>query len=185
MKFYISSERKHNFDHLQSDHRRGNMSVFPSNEEFDCYLTMQKKGEAAIVWEELSSNKIYRVIPAAVEVNSGFRCKLMDVVDADDQKISVWTPVDIYDHLIKYGLDSYFRTLAPASQGGGKRKSTTYESVLLTNSGKRRCLVHSKSDTFVKEVRKALRHGAAKKRNMETEKKKEQDKCQTEEKKID
>ena len=81
-------------------------------------------------------------------------------------------------------MDSYFRTLAPKSRGR-KRKSIDYEAVFLTNHGKMRCLHHSKSDAFVKEIRKALRHGAAKQRNMETEKKKEQDKCQTEEKKID
>ena len=149
------------------------MSTFPSNEEFDFYLTIQKKGEAAIAWEELPSNKIYRVTPAAVEVNSGFRYKLMDVVDAENQKISVWTPVDIYDRLIKYGLDSYFRTLAPKSQGGrGKRKSTTYETVLLANNGKRRCLHHSKSDAFVKEIRKALRRKTEKDSKIEAEKKK-------------
>ena len=172
------------------------MSSFPNTEEFDFYLTMQKKGEAAITWEELPSNKIYRVTPAAVEVNSGFLYKLMDVVDAENQKISVWTPTDIYDRLIKYGLDSYFRTLAPKTASrGGKRKSTTYESVLLTNSGKRRCLVHSRTESFEKEIRKAFRRNFEKGSKIAAAKKKKKEQEgilnhenpaeKTEEKKID
>ena len=163
------------------------MSTFPSNEESDFYLTIQKKGEAAITWEELPCNKIYRVTPAAVEVNSGFRYKLMDVVDAENQKISV-CPADIYHRLIKYGLDSYFRTLTPKHRGG-KRKSTTYEAVLLTNSGQRRCLVHSRSESFEKEIRKALRRKIEKDSKIEGEKKKKKEEGnpseKTEEKKIE
>ena len=155
------------------------MSAFPSNEEFDSYLTIQKKGEAAITWEELPFNKIYRVTPAAVEVTNGHRYKLLDVVDAENQKISVWTPVDTYSHLVKCGLDSYFRTLAPKSQGR-KRKSNAYESVFLTKNGKMRCHHDSKSDAIVKEVQKIFRE--AKQRKMETEKKKVEKVCQTEEK---
>ena len=158
------------------------MLKFPSNEEFDVYLATQKKGEGAIAWEELTPNKIYHVTPAAVEVTNGHRYKLMDVVDAENQKISVWTPVDIYEQLIKHGVDSYFRALVPKIRRG-KRKSTAYESVLLTKNGKMRCHDHSKSDAFVKEIRKNLR--AAKQRKMETEKKKVDEACQTEEKKID
>ena len=103
----------------------------------------------------------------------------MDIDDAENQKISVWTPTDIYDRLIKYGLDSYFRTLAPKTASrGGKRKSTTYQSVLLTNSGKRRCLVHSRTESFEKEIRKAFRRNferGSKIAAAEKKKKKEQE----------
>ena len=105
----------------------------------------EKKGEAAITWEELPINKIYQVTPAAIEVTNRHRCKLMDVVDAENQKISVWTLVDIYDHLIKYGVDSFFRTLVPKVQED-KRKSNAYESTLHTKNGKMRYHHHSKSE---------------------------------------
>ena len=149
-------------------------SSFPCNDEFDVYIATQKKGEGAIAWEELATNKIYRVTPAPIELSRGNRYKLMEIVDAENEKISVWTPVDTYSHLIKYGLDSYFRTLAPKSRGR-KRKSIDYEAVFLTNHGKMRCLHHSKSDEFVKEIRKVLRHGVAKDSKSEVEKKKEQE----------
>ena len=135
------------------------MSKFPSKEEFDVYLAMQKKAETAITWEELPTNKMYRVIPVQAEVKSGIRCKLLNVVDAEEQKTYVWTPVDIYDHLTKFGLKCYFRLLE-----GKKRK--TYESVHLS-SGKRKCLVHSKSDALINRVRKNIHIGAAKQRKIE------------------
>ena len=158
------------------------MSSFPSNEEFDVYLATQRKGETAIPWEELASNKIYQVVPAPVELNKGFRYKLMDVVDAENQSISVWAPVDIYNYLIKQGLDSYFRILTSKIRGK-KRKSTDYEVVFFTNHGKMRCLHHTRPESVMKEIRKIL--NIEKDGKITEEKKKEQQGSQVEEKKMD
>ena len=88
-----------NHSHSQLGSQRVNMSLFPSDSQFERCVAATNESSNAVQWKDLSKNVIYRVKPQGMVETMRGKDTLIELVDRENRELKVWAPPAVVEAL--------------------------------------------------------------------------------------